>query len=76
MQFNGLEKWSMYESSALTLRHSAFCPHSAYTRTVCVSHDTQSKTELSNLTSINRVLFVMETQCIICEVGTKFLNII
>jgi hypothetical protein len=41
---------------------------------LCVSYNFHKKTATVSLNGVNEQAFVMETQCVSCEVGTEFLG--
>jgi hypothetical protein len=57
--------------AVLTLKSSTFCPENVF----CVSYDSQNK-QVICLNSINRLVFVIEMQCVFYKVRTGFLNIV
>jgi hypothetical protein len=61
-------------SSVVTIRaicfnagkRNLYCDHKVH---LCVSYDSQKKAMNIFLQSINQLVFVMDTQCVVCEVG-------
>jgi hypothetical protein len=59
-------------TTSLGIYNSAFCPRCRYTRSVLFSESTAG----ISLNSINQLIFVMETRCVVLFVETESLNII
>ena len=66
-----LDQWLLYAPQGLTLKNSTFCPHTVFTCFVWISE----QTAIISLYSINRLVFVTETECVYCAVRTESSNI-
>jgi len=56
----------------LTLKNSTFCPHSVFMCSIWISE----QTAIISLYSINRLVFIPETECVYCAIWTEFVVII
>jgi hypothetical protein len=63
-------QWLLYVPPGLTLKNSAFCPHSVCMCRLCVSE----QIAIISLYNINRLVCITETEIVYCVVRTEFLN--
>jgi hypothetical protein len=62
-------EWYLYAPYDVTLRKSAFCRHSVFVCSLLLSQYIQ----IISLNSTNRLIFIMGTGCVLCQVENEFL---